>query len=154
MSDDEIRVAIAEKCGWKWYRRPASAPWADKPHRSLYHPQISSEYVATLTKADMTERQCNYVFIWSEGMIPDYPRDLNACHEFEKTLFNDPGKWPDFAEQLTVVCFGVKTGLNDLGHIKAAYVAHATARQRCEAFLRTFGLWKENPIPERSENRE
>lgn len=115
------------------------------------------------TRAAIAEK-CGYSSIrqdaplWFEDLgqnrfVPDYPNDLNACHEFEKTLFNDPGKWPDFAEQLTVVCFGVKTGLNDLGHIKAAYVAHATARQRCEAFLRVHGLWKDNPTHERSESK-
>ena len=35
-----------------------------KPHRSLYHPQISSEYVATLTEADMTER---FIYTTNKG---------------------------------------------------------------------------------------
>ena len=80
MTDQEINIAIAEACGWKWYRRPATGPWAKKPMRALYHPELHREFVATLQEADMTERECNWVFIQREGMIQNYCADLNAMH--------------------------------------------------------------------------
>jgi hypothetical protein len=57
--------------------------------------------------------------------IPDYANDLNAMHEAEETL------GPEQARQYH----------NRLGRTGAVWLWHATARQRCEAFLRTIGKW-------------
>jgi hypothetical protein len=56
----------------------------------------------------------------------DYCTDLNAMHEAEKVLtFED---WESYRDELG-------------GSFRGC--AHATARQRAEAFLRTLGKWKE-----------
>ena len=79
---------------------------------------------------------------WGFGSssIPDYLGDLNACHEMEKVL--------DYEQ-----CEAFSTTLADIVHAAnrekeyafpwAFARIHATAPQRCEAFLRTLGLWEE-----------
>lgn len=140
MTETEQRIAIAEVCGWKWYRRLATGPWEAKPHRALYHPTIVPEYVATLQPADMTERQCNEEFIWREGMVPDYPKDLNAMYDAEGVLTLE--QLVAYAETLCSLTSSEETC--DLNPSLAEYnLLHATASQRAEAFLRAIGKWKE-----------
>ena len=72
--------------------------------------------------------------------IPDYLNDLNACHEMEQVL--------DYEQ-----CEAFSTTLADIVHAAnrekdyafpwAFARIHATAAQRCEAFLRVMGLWEE-----------
>lgn len=140
MNPTEQRIAIAEACGWKWYRRPATGPWANKPYRVLYHPQIVPEFMATLQEADMSERQCNDVFLWREGIVPDYLNDLNAMHEAENTGLKDVNELSRYLDELDRVC--VPTHICPTTHAQA--VIMATASQRAEAFLRTKGLWKDH----------
>lgn len=67
------------------------------------------------------------------GWIPNYYEDLNAMHEAENVLTKD-----DLYKYTASFCFG---GYN-IGHcVKLACIA--TASQRCEAFLKTLGKWKE-----------
>mgnify|MGYP003649117290 CR=1 FL=1 len=55
--------------------------------------------------------------------------DLNACHEMEKTLTDEQqGYYWDHLKDMT------DEGFNQL---------HATASEKCEAFLRTLGLWED-----------
>jgi hypothetical protein len=137
MTEQEQRIAIAEACGWKWYRRPATGPWADKPMRAMYHPLLVPDYVDTLKVADLTERQCNEVFLWREGNIPDYLHDLNAMHEAEKTLRHPCEESYTYVRHLEQICGWVPW--------------QATAAQRAEAFLRTLGRWKDaEPYPSNS----
>jgi len=56
---------------------------------------------------------------------PDYLHDLNACHEMEGTL-----------NVRELVRYDTLMNEND-------YCWHATAAKRCEAFLKTKGLWEE-----------
>lgn len=113
MTDNEIRIAIAEKCGWKLddggihYRDP----------EGFYRP---------------TGSMLNF----KAGGLPDYPNDLNAMHEAEKTLNNEKvNLWYRYANELS---FGVwRDSLPD------AHLINATARQRAEAFCRTLGIWKD-----------
>jgi len=58
--------------------------------------------------------------------ILNYCNDLNAMHEAEKTLRG--GEWDAYVDLLADTWI---------------QVAHATARQRAEAFLRTLGKWEE-----------
>ena len=68
---------------------------------------------------------------------PDYLNDLNACHEMEKVLtekgVNAWWSYVAFINRHNPRPFGTETAV------------HATAAQRCEAFLRTLGLWTETP---------
>ena len=65
---------------------------------------------------------------------PDYLGDLNACHEMEKVLtekgVNAWWAYVAFINRHNPTPFGSETAV------------HATAPQRCEAFLRTLGLWE------------
>lgn len=58
--------------------------------------------------------------------LPDYLNDLNAMHEAEKTLYG-------------MQCNKYAWGLGLTNYT----IAHATAAQRAEAFLRTIGKWEE-----------
>jgi hypothetical protein len=60
--------------------------------------------------------------------IPNYTADLNACHEAVNSLSG--GQYVNWVFALEEIC-GMPTGYN------------ATARQRCEAYLKTIGKWIE-----------
>jgi hypothetical protein len=61
--------------------------------------------------------------------VRDFIYDLNACAEFEKTI-KGHHLWGEYKRLLSVLCY---TGID--------YPVDATAAQRCEAFLKTKGLW-------------
>ena len=63
--------------------------------------------------------------------IPDYLNDLNACHEREKILNDKQGG--DYDAMLWIIIHRDKTR-------PACW--HASAAQRCEAFLKTLELWE------------
>ena len=69
--------------------------------------------------------------------IPDYLNDLNACHEAEKVLTDE-----QTSAYITTLCLEVQP---------EPMLHHATAPQRCEAFLRTLGLWEEDGNEPRTE---
>jgi hypothetical protein len=70
----------------------------------------------------------------TEDELPNYLEDLNAVHEVEKTMrgtdeqyYNDPiihRRWKEYAYYLL-----------------ESYGVCATARQRCEAILKTLSRW-------------
>lgn len=63
--------------------------------------------------------------------IPNYHSSLDACHEMEKAL--------KFGQQYAcweMVLYLLPEGASEFD------VLHATAAQRCEAFLRTLNLWE------------
>ena len=70
------------------------------------------------------------------GWVPDYLTDLNACHEMEKVLMekgvNAWWSYVAFINRHNPRPFGTETAV------------HATAAQRREAFLQTFGVWEED----------
>jgi len=70
--------------------------------------------------------------------IPDFCNDLNACHEFEKMLDDDLDL--DYSENLELVT-GTRWGANN-SYDMSKYRS-ATARQRCESYLKTIGKWIE-----------
>lgn len=70
--------------------------------------------------------------------------DLNAMHEAEKQTFVATSQWAKYGNQLQEVCHWHAVGIvpdypRDLASL--ARVAHATAAQRAEAFLRCIGKW-------------
>ena len=67
----------------------------------------------------------NYEWRWQHEF--NYCTDLNAMHEAEKTLRG--GEWDTYVDLLADTWI---------------QVAHATARQRAEAFLRTLGKWEDS----------
>lgn len=103
MTDNEIRIAIAEKCG-----------------------RVRGFGSACPICGSLSSRhEC----------FSDYPNDLNAVHEAEETIRGNPDLWVRWGNELFAVT--KPNGDNPF----ACY--HANSRQRAEALLRTWGLWKE-----------
>jgi len=67
---------------------------------------------------------------------PNFPNDLNAMHEAEKVLTADD-QLSDYGRHLLSI---TKDWRPYWGPTR---VAHATAAQRAEAFLRTIGKWED-----------
>jgi predicted RecB family nuclease len=73
--------------------------------------------------------------------VPDYPNDLNAVHRVEERLVDSECQKCTYIDKLVQV---TKADQHIAGGIVYWCVYHATARQRCEAILRTVGKWKES----------
>jgi hypothetical protein len=113
MNDDQIRIAIAEWCGW-------------------HFTENGDPY-----KLNSTNRPVYF----TKGMeaVPDYPNDLNAVHEAE-------GRLTDFTEMQTYLrkLKNIVAQSHEWEDLMCCWcITHATARQRCEALLKTIGKWKE-----------
>ena len=106
MTREQIRIKITEACGWKYLWETECEGWRGNP------PDGSG---------------C--------APIPNYPYDLNACHEMEKILNEDQREI--YAQILTGMSLCDREGTTDWGGVFAE-VAHATATQRCDAFLKTL----------------
>ena len=116
MTDEQMRVKIAKACGW------------------TYNPDLCVGAVPHLPETK--QYGCAY-------HTPNYPQDLNACHEMEKVLTQK--QIQDYFYNLNDVVGLVPT--TSPAWIKEWAVfalCHATPRQRCEAFLRTLGLCEES----------
>lgn len=128
MNDEQQKIAIAEACGYVWYRIPNNR-FGDCIFRCLFLPALheyEGQSECWLVRADGSEKMCNMGYMASEGRIPDYLNDLNAMHEAEKLLT---------IEQQTIYL--------QLLSRQMFFVCHATSRQRAEAFLKTLNLWKD-----------
>lgn len=117
MTPEQQRIKIAEACGLTKYgplvRMTRKGNIAPDGVRICYH---------VASKGGWTEYED----------IPNYPEDLNAMHEAEKTICGadfDTDEW--------------KLYLVNLDRVINKRRAHATAAQRAEAFLKTLGLWEE-----------
>lgn len=118
MTDEEIRIAIAEACGLfrtKPLRRTTRKGTDDPNGVRLWY---CSEHMGGAATYDE---------------VPNYPECLNAMHEAEEERFGDWGDhsdlWHLYEVNLRNVC-----GMRN-------HWMSATARQRAEAFLRTLNLW-------------
>lgn len=120
---EKQRIAIAEACGWGLVD-PFMDNLTAEPG-GLINPE--GKYVKRFWREGV---KMYFVDILSE--LPDYLNDLNDCHEMEKTLHDATEM--KYQEQLFDICYGFP-GTN---------VWQATARQRCEAFLKTIGKWEED----------
>lgn len=127
MTDEQINIAIAESLGWKvrWQNQGGAPTLENKPAGHCW---------AVWTNPNGWGLDSNYDPIFP----PNYTSDLNACHEFEQTLGGNPliyNQQDFYTRELGLI---VKQGLAECWTI-----ATATACQRCEAYLRTIGKWKE-----------
>lgn len=119
MSDIEIRIAIAEACGWlvtqadfKSYslRSPEGKEW-----HSFDYPEIA----------------------WTANVIPNYPNDLNAMHEAIRSLDR-------FQQRDLVACLRSKLMTEKGDDVDDALaLLLATPAQLSEQFVRTIGKWNE-----------
>lgn len=126
MSDEELRISVAEAIGWEMcdYDHPLA--------KSMWHHPDSP--------------LCpDGKFIDTEE-LPDYPNDLNACAAFEETLLADSrigdkdSPFARYVKALQQICGECKDtrDRNGLTVWEAfAYAIVATSKQRCLAFLQT-----------------
>jgi hypothetical protein len=112
MTDNDLRIKVAKLRGWTRIG----------PGHDCVNGRQVDVLVGYTPKDDPDDRVT---------VIPDYPNDLNACHGFEKTL-TDPAR--RFLYEVTLHELNMKHGLN----ISVWETVHATARQRCEAFVETM----------------
>jgi hypothetical protein len=126
MTNAQLRLTIAELRGWKimscseFYHQCNPAKYSkDDPHFSRYLALINPDgVIIASTEHHNKERLVQYTTNW--------PNDLNACHEMECSMNFEQVK--RYAHHLSLLSERDEgTGL--LG------VWHATARQRCEAFV-------------------
>jgi len=121
MTEQEQQIAIAESCGWKDCHRALGGFDAGDG--------VTERYVIGIPP------NCSFYKV-----LPVYLKDLNACHEFEKTL-SDEQK----LKYYHYICVAVRreNGQSDHESIYAPlHTTHATAAQRSEAYLKTLKLWR------------
>lgn len=89
----------------------------------------------------MEKEAINAAITKATGIRGNFCDDLNACHEMEKYLdaLNIPDT--DYLRQLCDVCRPSGEEPDSIDDLLTAI--RATARQRCEAFLKTLNLWTE-----------
>ncbi len=118
MTDQEINTAIAESFGWT--KKPLWFP--DGMGGSPLRKHLVWHYKGTR----------------KDKRPPNYIKSLNACAEFEKTL-----GIKECHQYNEILCgIVVKPHLFSKEVLAPCFCWHATARQRCEAFLKTVGKWK------------
>jgi hypothetical protein len=108
LSDEELRFKCAELCGWT---RLNWNTWEHKDSR---------------------------MSVWPTTSVPNYPADLNAMHEAEKTLrFSDDGDRSLDAYEKALKRVHFKDDCDEIWNPQTAETCiwHATARQRCIAFI-------------------
>lgn len=86
--------------------------------------------------------ECGWAYQLPDGVYAEFDpvQDMNAAHAMEGTL--TPNQVSDYNARLLRIVQSTPDA-----HFPTVpariYVWHATAAQRCESFLRTLGLWKE-----------
>lgn len=115
MTPEAQRIAIAEACGWT---------------------KISNDFPDFGAEGVMGLRP-NFIHDENREGLPDYPADLNAMHEAEKVLTAS-----QTYDYISCLVDDTRAGWTDAFE-EVFIVAHATAAQRAEAFLRTIGKWVE-----------
>lgn len=132
LTDDQMRIAIAEACGWTKPEIAAYKTISDLrvQYRKLPRRDSFSGW-GIADKIEAAENSNDY-----RGDIPDYLNSLDAMHEAEKML--DARQQDVFALNLAKlveapyrVDFGRKIDTS-------TKILFATARQRAQAFLATI----------------
>lgn len=121
-TDQKINIVMAKALGWKEIdeenlcgRPPKQFNNTDKVLWSCDRPRVA----------------------W----LPLYTTDLNACHEFEKALTCvETREYLYTLERVTKGHAMAFVTVSQAMHV--ALLVHASASQRCEAFLKVKGLWK------------
>ena len=116
LTDDEIRVKVAELNGWR------EMEWGE---------------LASVREAKERKLFCRSNELHRCEWLPNYPADLNACHEAEEAWFrsNPNPVWKYSTNLEQIVERDWEAGMPDLNSV---CFYRATARQRCEALLLTL----------------
>jgi hypothetical protein len=130
MTPDEINVAIAEACG----ARIITKRFEDGHKGSR---RYGKKWAWNGDESTPCAHAGGGAFGWGWNQeagaleLPNYHGSLDACAEMEATLTED--EWKDYC---------IPLGGRDTNWTGAKKLLSAKAPQRCEAFLRTKGLWK------------
>lgn len=127
MTNQEIIIAVAESLGWKMNDHPDT----QESIKGWTHP------TPWVLKPDNTQAMIHD--------IPDYPNDLNACVVFERAL--DHSEYCRYRSTLYCLVRPIEDA-NEFNNNRLCYqqdrdYLSATAHQRCEAYLKCRGLWKD-----------
>jgi hypothetical protein len=121
MKAEAQRIKIAEACGW------------EDIHEEK-HPAITYLWGYLRFDGQLGE---------DREMVPDYLNDLNAMHEAAEVLTE---RQRSVYGNLLFIKHAPEIADDDGPYLKSDSgfrMAQITAAQRCEAFLRTLKLWKE-----------
>jgi hypothetical protein len=148
MTNEKMRVKIAELLGFKWFawiNTRFSFPLSMNS-KATFETLPSFRFLALWDDAHPHPKCSTQCFTEEEfalpmdddcfRFVPNYPSSLDACAEFEKGLTDM--QWVRYLQELASV---VK--LPKQAEIQIRQYVHATAPQRCEAFLRVNGAWEE-----------
>jgi hypothetical protein len=131
MNDQEINIAIAEVCGW-----------------TINEIEILGMTDVAVLPTGVSVNDDGAVWKYSGIGLPDYLNDFNACAEMENNLTEEQQEiYAYHLSQLVpqrLNCGPAADGWPDIMVHREFDALHATARQRCEAFLRTLNLWIEH----------
>lgn len=107
MTDEQLRIRLTELVGWKKGNAPKNIRWGQSAPEGEY---------------------------WFAHQLPNYPEDLNACHEIERGLTDEQHE--RYRSNLLIL-------LRSCYYADRNYIS-ATARQRTEALIRTLEQEKPN----------
>ena len=128
MTKEQIRIAVAEICGWHWSYCKDNQKWAWFFKYSSYKSELS------MRQSEKSE------FIYC---LPNYSESLDACAEFEKD-FNE-AECRKYNEILCKIVIPLESLFPPFPNKPAPqWLFHANSLQRCEAFLRLKGKWIES----------
>ena len=119
MTNEEIRIKVAELCGWINVHEAGT--------REISEPLMDKGFGLVGFRLGQPAKQLE--------QIPNYPEDLNACHEFEKELTEE--QWRGYIFALLNL-MKLDIALDDYTLAQHFSFVHATARQRCEAFIKVM----------------
>ena len=130
MTPQSINTAIAESLGWdmdpvetrEWGSRGQWCVW-----RGTMMPKTMLQRQWCVSRGTMTPKT----------MLPNYHSSLDACAEFEATLTT-----PFDKNCYAALVFDQLSEVDQTGELDFCMIT-ATAPQRCEAYLKLKGLWKE-----------
>jgi len=135
LSDEEIRIAVAESEGWAWVKAGNCDTWRWSHPKELPLTQ-------PVGWSHFNDSEAKVLFLGIAGIL-NYPDDLNAIravilNEAEKSGF---GYQADYQLKLQLV---IEHRRRDLNREQIGWwMSNATAHECCEAYLRTKGLWKD-----------
>lgn len=119
MTKEEMRIAIAEACGWRFEKGTTPTYGGTNKPRGWRSPEDGA----------------------LRRNLPDYLNDLNAMHEAWQTL--SFAQKTRACEELRQI---IRRGWRDVlasGYDLATLATLTTADKYAEAFLRTLNLWKD-----------
>lgn len=127
MKPEKMRQKIAEALGWKGPDHPDTLEsikgwWSS--NRGVWWITPNGEMVML-------------------SSVPNYPESLDACAEFESAL-KPASRHFYMCELERILGFYSGPGGWDMGPESLWAMVTATPLQRCEAFLKTKGLWEED----------